>query len=322
MRNVTRFFVLGGALVFMTACSLGGFGGAMNGTNMPKSSGIKRYTMGSNVGYYQPDGSLKSTNGAVKWSSPWANGVSVVQSHVLRQADFDVCYRGTCIASQQGDILMDTSDTSGDGWISGNIGNCNLTSGVGYLLTMPAAAAFRDTSTCPNGGDPDFSTSTTEYPGYGRASIDQDPGGTNALGVRIPFSVMQDVVNSVEASDVTTYTDERGPHQTIRAQVTNVRIGGASYRPQGVFVKITDMQPLFKVHKTNPGAKLMAAWMAGQIEKALDRGATNLRGSFTLNGSATISSDLAAGTGALWTSPNRSMVERLREFATSNVRGD
>lgn len=328
MRNATRFFMLGGALSFMTACSLGGFGGAAVGGNLTKTSGIKRYAMQSNVGYYQSDGSLKSTNGAVKFDSPYAGGVSVVESHVLRQADFDVCYRGTCIASQQGKVLMDTTDTSGDGWISGNIGNCNLTSGIGYILTMPGSAAFQDVSTCPSGGDPDFSTSTTEYPGSGGggfsvAATDQDPGGTNGMLMsKLPISVVQDVINSIESSDVSTYVDERGQHQVIRAQVTNVRIGGASYRPVGVFVKITDMQPLFKVDGKNPGAKLMAAWIANQLEKALDRGATKLRGSVTLNGSATISSDVAPTYGTLWTSPNRSMVERLRQFASSNVRGE
>lgn len=324
MKNLMRFAMLGGALSFMTACALGGHQGAI-GNNPTKSSGIKRYVMNSNVGYFQPDGTLKSTTGAIKYD---ASKVSVVQGRILRQATnrnqgFDICYGGTCIASTQGEIAWNTSDTNGDGWVLGNVGTCNLSSGIGYIGAAPASAFFQDVTTCPNGGDADFSTSMSEYNmggGFGVAVQDQDPGGVNAYR-NLPISVMQDIINSIDSSDVRTEIRDGVKHQIVRATITNVRIGGASYRPVGVAVEIEDMKPLIRVTKTNPGAKLLAAWMANQIEQGLNRGATKLHGTVTINGSATLSTDMIPST-VLHTGVSRANVDRLREFATSNLRGE
>lgn len=324
MKHLTRFGMLGGALSFMSACTLGGHqGDPFN--NPTKSSGIKRYVMQSNVGYFQPDGRLKSTTGAIKYD---ANRVSRVQARVLNQftngnQGFDACYGGTCIASTQGAILADTSDTNGDGWISGNIGTCQLTSGLAFGGGAPGSAFFQDVTSCPNGGDADFSTSMTEFNmggGFGVAVTDQDPGGVNGMK-DIPLSVMQDIINSIDSSDVRTEVRNGISHQIVTATITNVRINGASYRPTNVTLQIEDMKPLLRVTGTNPGAKLLAAWTANQMESALNRGASKLRGTVTINGSATVSLDQMPKN-IVHTSVSQAQVDRLREFATTNLRGE
>lgn len=329
-KDLLRYATIGGTLGLMTACSIGGHGGDNNPfESSRKTSGVKRYIQGTVVGYFLPDGTSKTVNAALHYSGSKVYKVESRRSFAGPGHNVnDPCYALHCFASTNGQTLLAASDTNGDGWISStSIGPeaaaCSITSGVGVTGgAMPISAYFGDTLTCPNGGDPDFSTTRTEFTGVGRIIMDQDPSGPNALISRVPASVMQDILNSIDQTDIRTEVRGGEKVQVIRAAITNVRIGGAAYRPVGVGIEIENMSPSLTVRKDNPGAKLLAAWVANQMEKLLDRGVTKFNGSVTINDSVTLNPDQFGDMGILHSTFGRAQVDRLREFASRSGRGE
>jgi hypothetical protein len=334
MRNLTRFGMLGGALSFMTACALGGHvGDASRAIN--KTSGIKRYAMGSDIGFIFSSGSGLVVHSmdvaAIKFNGDKVKTVNSyldVEPYPAPVGGFDPCLQILgCVANLPSQrVAWSTADTSGDGWISGGLGGsggCGITSGIGFLgANAPASAYFQDQTACSN-PETIFSTTRTEHQtsGGGIQAVDQNPGGLQSRFRQMPMSVMQDIINSIDSSDIRTEVRNGVRHEIVRATITNVRIGGASYRPVGVSIEIEDMNPQIAVRNDNPGVKLLAAWMANEMEQALNRGATKLRGSVTINGSATVSTD-SIPSNVLYTGVSQAQVDRLREFATTNVRGE
>jgi hypothetical protein len=230
-------------------------------------------------------------------------------------------------ANLEGRLMITTVDTSGDGRISGAAdyqpagGNCTMTDAatVVYGPRMTAANAWLDTPTCktpPEAGLWTSALTDASNSGFG-SMMNNNP--QSALR-RLPFETVQALMNSLESSDVTTETVGGVPMRIAKFQVTNLRIGGDSYKPINTFLNMYDWRAVIW-DRTDPGYKLMAGWAANKVEALLNRGATSIRMEVELNGSVTLSRDSLPADMAV-TEPSYSTVESWRNFATTNLRHD
>ena len=347
-QRILRFSVLGGTLGMLTACSLTGWWqyGYFGYPADVKSSGWKRHVPGASAGAtcWIVGSQCLSGSGAATYDGNASGAVKKVRTNDIYHNlgsqcpwDASVC-NGIMIASTEGKVRVITTDTSGDGYISaapdfpaigGPINACGATAvALAWYETtgngMPFSGLWQDANSCPFGPEPSalgmssaLTDVTTAYGGGGWGIVDQDPGGTNSWMMQLPLEVKQDLLNSIEASDITT----QGMAQTVKVQITNVRMGGRSYRPVGVYLNLFNFQALKLDLSKEPGLKIMLAWMANQIEQGLDRGVKDFRWGIELNGAATITSDMLPKNAVL--APfTASTVQAFRTLATSNLRSE
>jgi hypothetical protein len=228
----------------------------------------------------------------------------------------------------EGRLMMVCTDTNGDGRVScaadfqpaGNPA-CNMTDAATAVTgpRMESAAIWQDTPTCKNPPEPGlWPSALTDRSDTGFGSF-TNKAPQSALR-RVPFETVQALMNSLESSDVSTEMVAGHPMRVARFQVTNVKIGGDSYKPINTYVSMYNWRSTVW-DRNDPGYKLTACWAANKIEALLNRGATSIRMEVELNGSVTLTRDsLPADT--LVTEPSFSTVESWREFATTNLRRD
>jgi hypothetical protein len=231
------------------------------------------------------------------------------------------------------DILLDginaeTTDTSGDGFISGNVGTCGLTSGIGFGYGGVPYVYFQDVTTCTENLAP-FTSAMTDFAGNGLAPTEKDwkayrvilpefegfdPFYNNSVMKRLDFGTLSRILSSVNTeSDVTKLP--AGEH--VRLHVTEMSLFGES-RAMMVPITLVNMNNL--VFDANSGAlRELAAWMAERLEQGLDNGATAWQGTVTLNGAATVDvRKFLASNNLVTTKPSMATVDSLRDFAAGS----
>jgi hypothetical protein len=184
------------------------------------------------------------------------------------------------------------SDTSGGGGVSAGDFVCNITSHIAF----GGVDLFTDTTNCVSSANPPGGLSTGVQSGTAGGTwllTANDPNNNNNGRIgQLPLDLRIDLMNSIDTSkDVKVVTAPNGQRQeTVRFYLTNVRYGGASYKPTNAYFDVIDFERHL-MGKT-PGLQLTAAWLANQMEANLGRGTA--RGSITINDSVTISSDQLA----------------------------
>lgn len=331
-QRITRLALMGVMVGSLTACNLVGWwaiGGSnpdLSGYASSTESALTAFLIGGN--YVSQAGSVKVVNGEVR---------KVQTRRIVHAPDYgcfwaEISCSGIGAASPEGRVGITTVDTNGDGYISGAAdfqapygGNCGMTDGATASTGagMPASAIWLDTPTCKTPNLPGtFTSALTE------ASINQAWGGTVGMqfpndpvsGFRVlPFETVQEIMNSLDSSDVTTEMVGSSPMTVANLQVTNLKIGGDSYRPVNVFIKLYNWGATKWDMSKEPGLKLMAAWAANKIETLLTRGATSIRMELELNGGVTLTRD-SLPANLVVTEPSFSTVESWRNFATSGLR--
>jgi hypothetical protein len=282
------------------------------------------YTIGGN--YHSRSGSVKYTNGDIR----------VVRAHRVVHpltecpwATYVCTGHGT--ANPEGRVWMQTFDTSGDGYISGAGdwypwgSDCGITDTITAATgpNMPSSAIWQDTPSCkapdsPAGYWPSSITDRSDIT-YGMFT-NQRPNSPVSAFRGLSFETVQQLVNSLESSDVSTQMVNGQPMKVAQLQVTNLKIGGDSYRPINVNLNLYNFNAMVW-DRNNPGMKLMAGWAANKVESLLNRGATSIRMEIEINGSVTLTRD-ALGPDIHITEPGYHSVETWRSFATTNLRQD
>lgn len=326
----------------LTACTMAGWWQVATGADGGvKSAGFSRALPGA-LTYYVVGTQYLSHSSSVKFrgvEGAGAGDVAVVQQrhifHEFGECGWDtIACNGVGISSVEGKVTTQTFDTNGDGYVSGAAdfqapygGNCGMTDGATAYTgaRMPYASIWVDTPTCSTPGIefPYFTSAMTDVSqeAWGGTFTTQDPSGTNMALQNLPFQTVQDIINSIDASDVRTVNHGGAQMQAIKMQITNVRIGGMSYKPVNVFVDVHNFGAIGLDLSKEPGLKLLAAWAANAIDTQLDRGATSLRWSVELNNAVTISRE-SLGPNLHVTDLNRSTAESWRKLATSNLRSE
>lgn len=326
-QRIARFATVGVAVGTLTACTnlIGWF--PIGSDPTPRTTGyteatnayLAAYLIGGN--YHSRTGAVHNTSGTVK---------EVQARHYIKPgtdicAWSDVSCDGIATRTLQGSLYAVTTDTNGDGWVSGapdwypNGNNCGMNSAATYATAIPASALFQDKVNCAY-TDANFASgeSMGSYNLFWGSHATSSKHGAQSYRT-LPHETMQGLMNSIDASDVRFEYVNGRPMHVARAQVTKVSVGGDSYKPVNVFVEVWNWRQTKWDMTKEPGLKLMSAWMANKIESLLDRNATSIRISLELNNSITLTrADLPVDIGV--TEPSYAAVEHLRNFATTNVR--
>lgn len=333
-QRIARFATMGVMVGSLTACNLvgwwqtGGSGVSTSGYASSTESALTAFLIGGN--YHSQAGAVKVVQGTT---------TKVQTRRIVHAPDYgcfwiEISCSGVGAANPEGRVGITTVDTNGDGYISGAAdfqapygGNCGMVDGATASTGagMPGSAIWLDTPTCKTPNLPGtFTSALTEVSlnqAWGGTVTEQFPNNPVSALRNLSFEAVQGIMNSLDSSDVTTEMVGNSPMQVAKLQVTNLQIGGASYRPVNVFIKLYNWGATKWDMTKEPGLKLMAAWAANQIETLLDRNATSIRISVELNGSVTLTRD-SLPSNLFVTEPSYSTVESWRNFATSNLRHD
>jgi hypothetical protein len=270
--------------------------------------------------YYSETGAFQMSNGVVKRA----------QSRRLLHAPGDCPWdRPTCTAV--GDAEVDgrlgilTVDTNNDGYVSANYDvECGVPNATLFLPGfIPPSAYFQDDPTCKTPNNPAHNSIITEQAnnqGWLGTMTQQTPNMPNSMMTKLPFETVQQLVASLDSSDVWTEVVAGSPMQVARFQVTNLKIGGESYQPIGVYLKLWDWNKTGFDFSKEPGLKLALGWAANKLELLLARGATP-RIEVELNHSVTLTRESLPQT-MVMKDLTQASIDRMRDLATSNLRAD
>lgn len=329
MKRFLGILAVGVLPLTLSGCALQGHVGASTGHPAAnRTAGPSRYILASTWGVAAPDGTIDGGVGQIHvqdGSNP--NSVDRVKFFFGNYGAFvfDPFFNGMAIASgPEGSahrLSMLTTDTNGDGYISGAPDGIWMSSGVGLLAAgVPASAYFLDETTFvdTNGlGGAGLSTGTTEYTGAGWSITNQDPTRPNSLFSELPFQVRAQIMNSVNTqSDVR--RDESGV-EWIKLHVNEVTLWGSVYVPNGLSLESGLDGRLHVLNPRDASLRMLASWVADQFELAINRGETSVSGSVMINGLTFDSAqfeDALAGRALINLPIASTTVDALRDFAS------